>query len=271
MRIQEVADLIEEYAPPASGIPGDELGLLFGEPEAEARGVATCWAPTLDVIEETGRKGANMLISHEPLTYAVCGRDPEAGLLWYEERHATAKIPNQRRLALAAANGLAVYRYHSNWDWAPRYGQADMLAAALDLGERSGGERIAPVYAITPEPLGDFVARVRSALDLGPVRVLGNLSRPVCRVAVCQGGFGQMFTFPEAPLRGGADVALFGEMLEYTLRYCVECDLAAIELGHFRSEEPGMIGMADFLRERLPGGIPVHYVSSGEPWAWVGP
>lgn len=271
MRLQEIAALIEEYAPFEGGIEGDELGLLFGAPEGEARGVATCWAPTLGVLEEAAGLGANMVISHEPLTYAVCGRDPEAGLLWYEERHATAKVPNQKRLGFAAANGLAVYRYHSNWDWAPRYGQADRLAAAVGLGERCGGERIAPVHAIEPEPLGDFVARVRRALDLGPVRVIGDLSRPVSRVAVCQGGFGQMFTFPEAPARGGADVALFGEMLDYTLRYCVEIDLAAVELGHFKSEEPGMIGMADFLRERLPGDIPVHYVATGEAWTWVGP
>jgi len=78
-----------------------------------------------------------------------------------------------------------------------------------------------------------------------------------------------MFTFPEVALRGEAEAAFFGEMLDYTVRYCVETGLGAIELGHYRSEHPGMIGMARFLRERLPPAIPVQCFESGEPWVHV--
>jgi hypothetical protein len=59
-----------------------------------------------------------------------------------------------------------------------------------------------------------------------------------------------------------------GEMLDYTTRYCVETDLAAIELGRYHSEHPGMVGMAGFVRERLPLAIPVCCLPSGEPWVY---
>jgi len=269
MLIEAVANLIEQYAPTSQGIVGDELGLLVGDPRAEVNGVVTCWSPTLAILQQAVALRANLVIGHEPLTYRVCGRDPEANLLWYEESHPTAKVPNQKRLALALAQGLTVYRYHSNWDWAPRYGMVDMLAEVLELGAASGGERVAPVYTVAPTSIAELAQRARRKLQTGPLRVVGDLQRVVARVAVCQGGFGQMFTFPEVPLRGDAEAAFFGEMLDYTTRYCVETGLAAIELGHYRSEHPGMVGMARFLRERLPETIPVQCLPSGEPWVCV--
>jgi putative NIF3 family GTP cyclohydrolase 1 type 2 len=114
--------------------------------------------------------------------------------------------------------------------------------------------------------VAELLQRARRTLQAAPLRVIGDPDRKVSRVAVCHGGFGQMFTFPEVARDAGAELALFGEMLDYTIRYCVEVDLAAIELGHYRSEHPGMQGMADFLRERLPERIPVECLPSGEPW-----
>jgi putative NIF3 family GTP cyclohydrolase 1 type 2 len=269
MIIRAVADLIEEYAPPSRGVAGDEIGLLVGDPSAEVTGVVTCWSATLAVLEQAASLGANLVLGHEPLTYRICGRDPEANLLWYQERHPTAKVPNQKRLALALAKGLTVYRYHSNWDWAPRYGMVDMLAEILELGAATGGEQAAPVYTIARTSIAQLVDRARRKLQAGPVRVVGDAARVVSRVALCHGGFGQMFTVAEVPLRGEAEVAFFGEMLDYTMRYCVETDLAAIELGHYRSEQPGMVGMAQFLRERLPETIPVQCLPSDEPWVYA--
>jgi putative NIF3 family GTP cyclohydrolase 1 type 2 len=269
MLIREVSEIIEQYAPWSTGMPGDELGLLAGDPESPVTGVVTCWSPTLALLAQAADSGANLVVGHEPLTWRVCGRDPEAGIQWYQERHPTAKIPNQKRLALIAARGLCVYRYHSNWDWAPRYGMVDMLAQRLGLGNEWTGDRVAPVYKIRPTTVGELVERSRRELNAGPLRVVGDPGATVSRAAICQGGFGQIFTFPEVPLRGGADVAFFGEMLDYTTRYCVETGLAAIELGHYRSENPGMEGMAEFLRDRLPAEIPVQCLPSGESWCYL--
>ncbi|NLX95887.1 MAG: Nif3-like dinuclear metal center hexameric protein [Rhodopirellula sp.] len=266
MLVRDVADMIESHAPRSAGVPGDQLGLLAGDPDAPLAGVVTCWSPTLQVLDLAADRGANLVISHEPLTWEVCGRDPEAGLEWYQERHPTAKAPNQRRLALIAARGLSVYRYHSNWDWAPRFGMVDMLARLMELGEQAAGPRVAPVYRIGPTTVGELLRRARSVLQTGPLRVVGDPARTVTRVAICHGGFGQMFTFPEVARDAGAELALFGEMLDYTIRYCVEIDLAAIELGHYRSEHPGMQGMADFLRQRIAQEIPVECLPSHEPW-----
>jgi len=130
---------------------GDELGLLAGDPGRRSQRRGHLLVADLDVLQQATGLGANVVISHEPLIFQVCGRDPEAGLKWYDERHVSAKVPNQLRLKYVFDHGLICYRYHSNWDWAPRYGQVDMLARVLALGERTGGVREAPVYTL-PRP-----------------------------------------------------------------------------------------------------------------------
>lgn len=269
MLVRNVTEIIESYAPRSAGVAGDQLGLLAGDPDSPLTGVVTCWSPTLEILHQAADLKANLVIGHEPLTWEVCGRDPEAGLEWYQERHPTAKVPNQKRMAWIAARGLCVYRYHSNWDWAPRFGMVDMLASLMQLGDRIAGPRVSPVYSIPPATVAELLGRARRVLQAGPLRVVGDPQRTVSRVAICHGGFGQMFTFPEVACDTGAELALFGEMLDYTIRYCVEVDLAAIELGHYRSEHPGMQGMADFLRERLPKEIPVQCLPSNEPWQLI--
>jgi len=270
MLMKDVAAKLYEIAPIAAGIEGDEFDILVGNPEDEVKGIVTCWAPTLSVLEKTADLGANMVISHEPLTYGVCGRDPEAGLKWYEELNPTAKIPNQKRMVFALSKGISVYRFHSNWDWAEYYGVADTLARILDLGDQRAGEREAPVYRIPETTAAELAQRAVNKLKLGPSRLVGDPGRSVSRIAICQGGFGQMFTFPEVALAGGAEFAFFGEMLDYTIRYCVETGLSALELGHYQSENPGMIAMVEYLSKFVPENVQVRNIASGEPWAYVG-
>ena len=266
MLMQEVADIIEDLAPQSIGHPGDELGLLVGNPEDEVKGVATCWSPTLAVLAKSVAKGANLVFCHEPLTYGMCGCDVEAGLKWYDERHPTAKIPNQKRLAFIYANGMAVYRYHSNWDVAEKYGIFDTLARQLELGTEWVGTPMIRTYTVEPISVREMAKKARRKMKLGPIRMVGDPDRVVSRVSMSVGGFGQMFTFAEASQRDGAELAIFGEMLEYTILNCVECDLAAIELGHFKTEEAGMEAMAQFLRGRLPKDIDVHSIATGNTW-----
>jgi len=84
----------------------------------------------------------------------------------------------------------------------------------------------------------ELAHRAKQVLQLGPSRLVGDPNRVVTKVAICQGGFGQMFTFGEVAADGGAEFAFFGEMLDYTIRYCVEVGLAALELGHCQSSTP---------------------------------
>lgn len=66
----------------------------------------------------------------------------------------------------------------------------------------------------------------------------------------------------------GAEGVLFGEMLDYTMRYAVDLSLAIIEAGHGSMENPGLRKMAEALEVHCPG-AKVHFVDSGGPWRFV--
>lgn len=68
----------------------------------------------------------------------------------------------------------------------------------------------------------------------------------------------------EGALNPGADVAILGEMIDYTGRYAREAGLAPIETAHGSSENPGACGVADVLRRQFPG-LRVEFLDAGIP------
>ena len=42
-KAKEIAEIFEVMAPKNSGIPGDELGFVYGDPNAEVKGLACMW------------------------------------------------------------------------------------------------------------------------------------------------------------------------------------------------------------------------------------
>ena len=84
------------------------------------------------------------------------------------------------------------------------------------------------------------------------------------------GGLGQMFNAPEELVRLGAEAAVAGECLAYTLIHARELGLAIIEAGHCPSENPGMRALARWLSETF-GDLPVQFLDTGRPWSFLSP
>lgn len=266
MKASDVAQIIESVAPISLGVPGDDLGFLHGDSDVEVTGATTCWSPTLEVIEQSGALGHNMIVAHEPLFFEKrWSGDSEVGGVWFEEYEDADKPVNKQRRAALDKSGACVYRAHSNWDVAPGIGVVDSLISILDLGPVVERGTFTTVHDVPPITVGRLASRVRSRLATGPIRVLGDLDREVRRVGTLIGGLGQMFNAPEQLVRLGADVIVAGECLAYTLRNAQEHGLALMEAGHCACENPGMRAMADWLSQTLSP-IPVRFIDSGEPW-----
>ncbi len=269
MKAREIAAVVERIAPISGGMPGDELGFVYGTGEEEARGVATCWSPTRRVIEEAARAGCNMIISHEPLFFQRrWSVDAEAKNVWFEEAEDSAKAVNRARAAALKAMGGCVWRAHSNWDTAPRYGVIDALIAELALGAPTARSRFMTLHSVKEIAVRDLARKVQRTLDTGSVRVTGNLDRKVTRVATMIGGLGQMFNSVEEAATLGAEAVVAGECLAYTMWNAEELGLSLIEAGHGASENPGMRAMARWLAEQIPG-TPVRFMDTGLAWTTV--
>ncbi|GAC1335972.1 MAG: Nif3-like dinuclear metal center hexameric protein [Isosphaeraceae bacterium] len=99
------------------------------------------------------------------------------------------------------------------------------------------------------ELLGDFAARVASALHSDSTRFVGPVDRPITRVAVACGA-GDDFIADAA--RRGADLLLTGEARFHRMLEAESLGIALIVAGHFATERIGVESLADRLSQAYP-------------------
>ena len=73
--------------------------LLLGSPEKDLSKIAVCMFPTVQVIRQAQSRGADLLITHEPLFYGINGTSENS-------------IVVQMKNKLLQTSLMAVYRYH---------------------------------------------------------------------------------------------------------------------------------------------------------------
>lgn len=103
MRIKEIIDALEKFAPLPLQDSFDNAGLQIGLTEAKITGALLCLDVTEKVLDEAIALGYNLIISHHPLIFkgykSITGKD-------YVERC----------IIKAIQNNLAIYSAHTNLD-----------------------------------------------------------------------------------------------------------------------------------------------------------
>jgi len=106
--------------------------------------------------------------------------------------------------------------------------------------------------------LADFAAKVKSVLGLDHVKVSGRNDKSIRRVALCGGGGSSLF---REAAQAGADVYVTGDTKHHDLLDADAIGLAMIDAGHFDTEKPGMVALAERLGRTFAGsGIEIEYI-----------
>ena len=264
-----IAEVFEQIAPLDSGVPNDQLGFVYGDPDREIRGVACLWAVHARSIERCVERGLDLVISHEGIWL------PEQRSPWYQGPKAEEIHGNRLRRELLDRHGLVVYRSHSNWDALPADGVADRAVAALQIkGLREiARQKFFSVQELPGEiSIGELAASVERGLGFPACRIFGDRGSRVSRFAFLIGGFGEnQHHMPQAARDMGAQAVIIGEMSEFIVIACLEMGLPVIESLHSVSEIPAIRRQAEILAERFPD-LRVEYVPSGAAslsgWMW---
>ena len=103
MRIKEITDSIEQYAPLRLQEEWDNAGIQVGDPEAEITGVLVGTDATEAVVAEAIERGFNLVISHHPLIFR--------GL-----KKIMGRTPVERAVAMAIKHDITIYSAHTNMD-----------------------------------------------------------------------------------------------------------------------------------------------------------
>jgi len=257
---REVADVFEKIAPLTSGIPGDQLGFIYGNPETRVTGVGCTWCVQSAGLQYCADRNLNMIITHAALWM------PPQTSPWYDGPAEEDIIANRLRQTALRKSGMVVYRSHSNWDALPRDGVADSGVAALGLG---GSREIARQKFFSVNMLDheisveDLRHRVEQGLAFSHCRVFGDARKKIRAFAFLIGGFGEnQYHMPQAAMELGAEAIIIGEMSEFIVIACLEMGLPVIESLHSISENPGIRRQAEILAGHLDP-LRVEYVASG--------
>lgn len=103
MKLKEIVELIESFAPLQYQEPYDNSGLAVGDVNMEITGVLLCTDITSDVIDEAVQQDANLVLSHHPVIFAPLKR-------------LTGKTSTERIVLKAIQNNIALYCSHTNMD-----------------------------------------------------------------------------------------------------------------------------------------------------------
>ncbi len=244
MRIREITNAIEEYAPLSVQEDYDNSGLLVGRWDDEVESVLVCVDVTEEVMDEAERTGVGMVVSHHPVIFN--------GL-----KSITGSTYVERVVERAIRAGIALYACHTNLD-AVYNGMSYRLADILGIERprllhptRPGDPTLGfGIVGELPQTMDaeEFLRGVMAKLNIKSLRHSDIHKKEVRRIALCTGsGAGQI----EDAVRAGADVYLAAEF-----RYNNFLDAAGriiiADIGHFESEYCAIDLINDIITKKIP-------------------
>ena len=244
MLCKEIVQVIEAAYPREAALDFDNVGLIAGRTEKEVKRVYIALDATDAVIDRAIEAGADMLITHHPLIFSPLKKVTDEDFV-------------SRRVVKLIQNDISYYAMHTNYD----------VLGMAELAEKILGIRDSEVLDITmekdgkPEGIGrigelekpmtleECCVYVKHKLNLGSLKVFGDMQAEVSRLAISPGS-GK--TAIAAAIAKGADVLVTGDIGHHDGLDAVEQGLAVIDAGHYGTEYIFIDDMRRFLEDKLP-------------------
>ena len=238
MKVRDIIDAIEQFAPLSIQEGWDNSGLCIGAPDDEVHGVLLGFDCTPELIDEAVAAGCDLVVTHHPLIFKglkrIQGGDPVTDAV-----------------IKAVRAGVAVYAAHTTADKVIA-GVSGAMARRLELVDIAlmqdeGGFGLGAVGTL-PHPMTgeEAIAYVKEKFCLKTVRT----SKPVARVekvAMC-GGSGSSEI--DAARATGAQLYISGD-ISYHHFFTPE-GFMVMDIGHFESEVDIVGILCKVIREKIP-------------------
>ena len=242
MKIKEITDAIERFAPLALQEEYDNAGLVVGDPEREVGRALLAVDVTEEVLAEAEQEGCDLVVTHHPIVFHPLKRLNETDYV-------------QRCVARAVRWDIALYACHTNLDSTPN-GMSWRLAEMLGVGNlrvlqpsETGDGAGFGVVGELPEAVDtvEFMRIIQRRLEVSVVRYSDIATSGVRRVAVCTGAGASLIG--EAR-RAGADIYITADM-KYNDFMAPDKALTVADIGHFESEYCAIQLIFDILSKNL--------------------
>lgn len=164
IKVQDLVQLMEQYAPTYMAEKWDNIGLLLGSFEQTVDKVMVSLDVTPDVVEQVIKENADMIIAHHPVIFSPLKNLAETN--W-----------QNKMLAKLLRHNIAVYCAHTNLD-ITKNGVNDILAKKIGLKNITdfsilGHEQLRKIVVFVPL---DYADKVAQAMTQGGAGHIGKYS-----------------------------------------------------------------------------------------------
>jgi len=175
-----------------------------GDPSTPVTGIAVTMMATLEVLQRAANSGDNLIITHEPTFYGHL--DETAGLAKEGDPVFVAKE------AFIRERHLVVWRFHDFWHERKPDGILTGMIGALDWGKFQNASN-RNVFDLPSTTLGQLAADIQAKLIIRTLRVVGDASVMVTRIALSEGFSG--FATNRRLFQFDGDLLVIGEDHEW--------------------------------------------------------
>ncbi len=242
VKCRDIVWIMEDMAPSRYAEEWDNPGLNIGDMDADVNKILVALDATESVIDEAVEKGADMIVTHHPLLF-----------------HAVKKInyhtSEGKRIMKLIKNNINHFAAHTNLD-AAKGGTNDRLADIIGLKDVSvltagadDGVGIGRVGVPDGDmTMGMLAVRIKERLGLDAVRVSGNLSRKIKKIALCTGAGAD---FIDDAVKAKCDVYITSDIKYHEAMDAADKNICLIDATHYATENIIVPVIADYIRQKL--------------------
>ena len=251
VKIKEVIDALERFAPLPLQESYDNAGLQVGLTEAEVSGALLCLDVTEKVVDEAINKGCNLIVAHHPLIFRKLAQVTDANYV-------------QRTVIKAIKNDIVIAAMHTNLDSAVGgvnykiaeklglknlrfFGRSKQVVNPQTGESVTGGDGVIGEFDV-PLAADDLILLLKKKFDAECVQTNELLRREIRTIALC-GGSGA-FLLQDA-IAAGADAFMTGEM-SYHEYFGHEQEIQICVIGHYQSEQFTTEVLRDVIERECP-------------------
>jgi putative NIF3 family GTP cyclohydrolase 1 type 2 len=262
LTVKQVIDIILKEIPNAP-FANTVDQLRSGSMDQEVTGIVTTMFPTLSVIEQTAKAGANFIIAHETPFY-----NNQDETEWLQKDDAYLY-----KVELLNKYKIAVWRFHDYWH--AHKPDGIIMGNLIKLGWEKHYDITKPRMLTLPKAMSlkSIAELAKDKLGISTVRVVGNLKQDCSTIYLA---FGYMDSKRQiaAIQEFKPDLILSGETREWeTVERVRDGQLmgqktSLLVLSHSVSEEAGMEYAAKWLEPKVPG-VKIKHIASTNPFTFL--
>ena len=240
MKVKDIIEVIEEFAPLSLQEGWDNSGLCIGSPEDPVTSVLFGLDCTPELVDEAASCGADMIVTHHPLIFS--------GLKKISPDNKVGEA-----VIKAIKSGISIYAAHTSADKVIA-GVSGAMAARLGLEnvrilDEDGDGTGLGVVGDLPRPLtsDEAVAFVKERFGLKMMKTSRPLEGMISRVAMCGGSGGSLIG---AAMKSGAQLYISGDISYHN--FFTADGFMIMDIGHYESEIEIVDILFSLIKKKFP-------------------